>query len=499
VLVYNTDGKILDANDASAEQLEYSVDELTGMMMQDVILSDDASALQEHVDETRRRGCNTLERAYTSRSGREIEAEVHERAIEFNGRDAILSVARDITGPKRAEQKLEETNHQLEHIIEELRSAEEEHVEQERRRALTQMASGIAHDFNNSLSTVRGFTDLLLQNPDNMEDVDTVKRYLQNIRRAANSAAETVRRMRKFYRPGEKRSHKRLDINAIVQEAISMTEPRWQHEGRAEGKSIDVKLQLKEVPEIKGNESELYEMLTNLIFNAVDAIEQSGKIVISTRNNEDEVRLTVRDTGCGMDAETRNNCLNPFYTSKGDAGTGLGLSVTQSIIQRHDGTLNIESAPGQGTTFDITFPAADEEVKKETGPEGGKKMEKQEILVVEDDQSQRKLLGKMLQSQGHLVELAKNGKEGLQKFDNGWYSLVMTDRAMPEVNGDQLAQLIKERAPEKPVVMITGFGDMMDAADESPEGVDLLVSKPITMEKLKNAISRTKQPPMQNQ
>lgn len=344
---------------------------------------------------------------------------------------------------------------------------------------------------SNALSTVRGFSELLLNNPEKLDHPDVVKKYVEYIHGAADNAADTVRRMRKFYRPAEEATHEPLDLNAIVTDAIAMTQPRWKEEEQARGRNIRTRVSLGQVPQVLGHESELHEVLTNLIFNAVDAIDKEGEVSIATRREDDEVVLEVTDTGSGMDEQTLQNCFNPFYTTKGTKGTGLGLSVTQGIVRRHQGDIEVDSEPGQGTSVYVRLPVGE---KGETGgitpDEAVDGTGSLHILVVEDGVEQRELISEMLENGGHDVDVATDGQEGLRKFDNGWYDLVMTDRSMPEFGGDELAEMIKDRAPHKPVIMVTGFGDMMDAAGEKPEHVDLLVSKPVSREKLETAISK---------
>jgi len=167
----------------------------------------------------------------------------------------------------------------------------------------------------------------------------------------------------------------------------------------------------------------------------------------------------------------------------------LGLATIQGIVQRHDGSLHIDTEENAGTTFTISFPLA-------KSAEASEQSEKTcdlgvlKILVVEDEESQRDLLKELLGSEGHEVDTASEGLDALKKFNAGWYDLVITDRAMPQMNGDQLAKQVKKTAPQKAVIMLTGFGDMMDAAGESPQCVDLTISKPITKEKLVNAIGQ---------
>jgi CheY-like chemotaxis protein len=228
-------------------------------------------------------------------------------------------------------------------------------------------------------------------------------------------------------------------------------------------------------------------MLTNLIFNAVDAMPEGGTITMRARVDGDDVLLTVADTGTGMSEEVRRRCLEPFFSTKDQQGTGLGLSMVQATVQRHRGTIAVDSTPGLGTTFSMRLPihthAAATPVEETT--ETPRRLR---ILVVEDDPLVRMAVTEQLSSQGHTVQSATNGLEGLDTFMSGRFDLVLTDRAMPEMGGDQLATTIKQISPTKPIIMLTGFGDLMTVKGERPPSVDAVVSKPVTLDTLSAAI-----------
>jgi len=379
----------------------------------------------------------------------------------------------------------------LQQALSDLRKSEQQIVEHERQRALTTMASGIAHDFNNALSPIQGFSSMLLESPDLLEDRDKAVRYITNIYKAASNAAQTVRRLRKFYRPRENDVFKNVDLNSVVNDAVSMTAPRWQQEAAAVSKNIDVKTHLDEIPDISGNEGELNEVLTNLIFNAVDAITDTadGAIEISTYSDNDSVVLKFSDNGKGMSETTKQWCFDPFYSTKGPDGSGLGLATIQGIIQRHNGDIEVESKEGEGTTFRMTFPKA-EQVDSETEGIEQQQLSHLKILIVEDDKSQQEMLEEMLKTAGHTTDVASDGIEALKRFNADWYDAIITDRAMPSMGGDELATKIKATVPEKPVIMLTGFGDMMEATHEQPQTVDHLICKPVTTTKLRDALSK---------
>ncbi|MFW6456961.1 MAG: PAS domain S-box protein [Planctomycetota bacterium] len=478
MLILDTDTKkIIDANPFIRKILGYSRAELMGKKLWEI-------GPFKHIAENRERFKNLVEQGYVryedlpmeTKDGEEVSVEFVSNTYMAGDKKVVQCNIRDITERKRAEERLQRAQKQV--------------IDQERRQALTQMASGIAHDFNNALSTIKGFTDLLLRSKEKLNDTEIVTQYLERVRTAASNASQTVRRMRKFYRPSEGTNFGPVDINSLIQESIAMTQPRWREQARAGGGEITIEKDLGDIPPVEGDENELSEMLTNLIFNAVDAMPQGGTLSFSTREKNGKVVLRVGDTGKGMSKETREQCFDPFYTTKHETGTGLGLSTVHGTVQRHNGKIDVESEKGEGTTFRIVLPAHQKGFKEEEKSPESEKRTGLRILVAEDEEEQQVLIAEYLRMDDHQPDVVPNGREGLRKFMGGYYDLVITDRSMPEVNGDQFAMEVREEAPEKPVIMLTGFGDIMDAVGDKPENVDVVLSKPVTLEKLRGAISR---------
>jgi CheY-like chemotaxis protein/anti-sigma regulatory factor (Ser/Thr protein kinase) len=242
------------------------------------------------------------------------------------------------------------------------------------------------------------------------------------------------------------------------------------------------------VPPVAGDESALREVLTNLIFNAVDAMPGGGTITLRTHKDGDSAVLEIADTGTGMTDEVRRRCLEPFFSTKGERGTGLGLSMVFGIIQRHSGTLDLQSEVGKGTTFIIKIPLQDAASLRRTSvaPEEAAHTALR-ILVVDDEAPVRDTLAAVLAADGHEVESAMDGAEGLRRFLASKFDLVITDKAMPGMSGDQMATAIKKSAPETPIVLLTGFGLFLDKEDFP--AVDALASKPVRIPQLREAIT----------
>lgn len=393
---------------------------------------------------------------------------------------------------ERAELALQDSNRKLENTLDELKRTQQQIVQQERLRALGQMASGIAHDFNNALSPILGFSELLLARPSHLDDRDKARHFLQMMNTAAKDAASIVNRLREFYRNRDE-TDKLAPVNLVplVEQAISLTQPRWKVQAQARGINIRVHPDLQKVPLIAGSEPDLRELLTNLIFNAVDAMPQGGVVTITTRPQNGHVVLTVADTGTGMTDEVRRRCMDPFFTTKGKAGTGLGLSMVHGIVRRHEGKIEIETSLGKGTTFTIRLPVQSRAVARvDETPTVRSAVRSVHVLVVDDEPMVREIESEYLKAEGHTVEVAASGPEGLEKFRATRFDVVVLDRAMPVMSGDQLAVAIKEIAPRVPVILLSGFGSMMQAAGEKPDGVDYVLGKPVTLQDLAQTVAR---------
>ena len=367
--------------------------------------------------------------------------------------------------------------------------SDSELIRTERLSALGQMASGIAHDFNNQLSMVLGYSELLLMDANTLDNRTLTTEYLNLIKTAAQDAAEIVRRLRSFYRfRDSSEEFSAVGLSDVATEAVSLTRPKWAEQARASGLTIEVNTELADDSTVQGNAVELREVLTNLIFNAVDAMEQSGTITVSTAAADDVVTLAVSDTGAGMGEETRRRCMEPFYTTKGEKGTGLGLGLVHGIVRRHEGSIDITSEIGVGTTVRVSIPAAktsDESQADEADDTVAGRI--LSILVVDDEPRFCKLVQGFLLTDGHKVELANDGREGLQKFLSGHFDVVIVDQAMPQMSGTQLASSIKRIVADKPVVLLTGFSDSIV---DHPQSVDEILGKPVTLKQLRQTLAR---------
>ena len=413
----------------------------------------------------------------------------------FDQVGATLSNVSEIIERRRTQETLQVTNRRLEEALAELQAAQQEFARQERLRALGRMASGIAHDFNNALSPIVGYSEMLLAGTIGLNDRERVTNALRIVNMAARDAARIVTRLREFYRPREKGEvFLPVDLNQMIKQTISLTQPRWKTQAQGNGVAVKVRTRLQKTPPASGNEADLREMLANLIFNAVDAMPDGGTVTLRTRVEGERVVLEVSDTGTGMTEEVRQRCLEPFFTTKGEYGTGLGLAMVYGILRRHEGTIDIQSALGRGTTFVIRLPALTGQKTEKRGEKALPPARPLRVLAVDDEPRVLGVLKEYLTGDGHAVETASSGREGIEKFRADRFDLVVTNRAMPGLSGDRLAGLVKKAAPDTPVILLTGFSEFMDAAGEHPEGVDLVLSKPLTLAALREAVARVSAP-----
>jgi signal transduction histidine kinase/ActR/RegA family two-component response regulator/uncharacterized small protein (DUF1192 family) len=386
---------------------------------------------------------------------------------------------------------------ELQGAYEELRRTQQAITQQERLRALGQMASGIAHDINNAITPISLYTDLLLANEPGLSARG--RGCLETISRAIGDVANTVARMREFYRPREAEvALQPVDLNEMVTQVLDLTRARWFDMPQQRGLLIEVQTRLApNLPNVAGLASEIREALTNLIFNAVDAMPSGGKLTLRTVLSGAQLRCEVGDTGVGMDEDTRRRCLEPFFTTKGERGTGLGLAMVYGVAQRHHAQIEVDSVLGQGTTMALVFKISrpDPELQQ-IGAPPPIALEPQpplHILVVDDDPVLLKSLREVLEAEGHSVTTANGGEQGITAFKSGGgaesrFSVVITDLGMPRVDGRQVATAVKATSAATPVIMLTGWGRRLVADGEKPAGVDRMLSKPPQLCELRAAL-----------
>jgi PAS domain S-box-containing protein len=384
----------------------------------------------------------------------------------------------------------------LQHAYEDLRQTQQSVMQQERLRAVGQMASGIAHDINNALSPAALYTQSLLEHEPSLTPV--AREYLVIIQRAIEDVAHTVARMREFYRQREpQHAHAAVDLNRVIEQVIDLTRARWSAMPQEHGAVIRMQADLSpDSPTILGVESDIRDALTNLILNAVDAMPSGGTLILrSIVVAPDQISVEVIDTGIGMDTATRTRCLEPFFTTKGERGTGLGLAMVYGMVERHGGEIQIDSEPNHGTTIRLIFPS----VKAPNAVSAGlspalRPLQSLRILFVDDDLTMLKSLQDTLEQDGHVVTIAEGGQRGIEVFQfaqarGDHFAAVITDLGMPHVDGRMVAAAVKSAAPQVPVILLTGWGHRLLAENDTPPYVDRVLSKPPKLAALRRALA----------
>jgi len=370
------------------------------------------------------------------------------------------------------------------------RELEAQMLQSEKLTALGQMAGGIAHDFNNLLQAILGYAQLMGKNPAN---VDVVRRGLDVIEAAATGGAETVRRIQKFARLRPDEPFVSLDLNSVVNDAVAITQPRWEERSAKGGLPLRMELKLPPIPAVMGRPSELNEVVTNLILNAIDAMPAGGTLTIRSHvERGDTVVLTVSDTGTGMPEAVRKRVFDPFFTTKGEAGTGLGLSVSYSIVKRHNGEMRVDSLLGRGTTFTIVLPVAvapSAEAPLDIDAPGRRRGR---ILLVDNDAQVLSILTEMLKEGGHDVIAVSSGPAAMDVFRPGTFDVVLTNIGMVGMTGWEVAQRIRAHDRNVPVAFITGWGLHEEDQERCRHlGIHHVLFKPVSPGELHRTIQST--------
>jgi signal transduction histidine kinase/ActR/RegA family two-component response regulator len=388
----------------------------------------------------------------------------------------------------------------LQQAYDDLRQSQQAAMQQDRLRALGQMASGIAHDINNALSPVALYTEAMLEGETGLSA--GARNSLEIIRRAVEDVAHTISRMREFYRQRDPQPvQTAIDLNELVGQVVDLTRARWSDMAMQRGAVIKVETDLQApLPAALGVESEIREALINLVMNAVDAMPDGGLLTLRTRSAGANgatrtVEIEVEDDGVGMDAETQQRCLEPFFTTKGERGTGLGLAMVYGVAQRHGAEMSITSTPGEGTKVSMSLPVQAEIGASLNGqPVAAGPINRLRVLLVDDDPVLLKALGDALHTDGHQVTLANDGQMGIDTFrtamvDGNSFEAVITDLGMPYIDGRKVAAEIKALSPSTPVIMLTGWGQTLMADAEQPTHVDQLLSKPPKLREVREALA----------
>jgi len=460
IFVLGPNEHLLDLNPAALNLVGGELERIVGTPQREALVA--ISPLSEHLGQA-------------GKSEVEIDVDGVRRTYELNITDLYqrdtqlagrLVVLHDISASKRSEEEL---------------------VRAQRLRAAGELSLGVSHNLNNILTAILVPAQQL---QDSMDSGAVNAAQVETILHAARRARDLVQRLSRSVEDVEDPLHA-VALNAVINEAVRDARPRWKDEAEANGRSVAVETALAEVAPVAGNTSELYDMLINLIFNAVDAMPSGGVIRIETRRDGERVLLKITDTGTGMDLATQRRIFEPFFTTKTDVGTGLGLATVYASVKNWGGDIAVESAPGRGTTFLLSLlswsgPIAKEEVAEKTvvpTAEGPAR-----VLVAEDEAIIAMMLVNVLEDAGHEVECAQDGQQALDIFAPNRYDIALLDLGMPQLPGDELSRRLKELDPHIATVLLTGW--RLGESDPRRQAADFYLQKPIVASQVKKVVAQ---------
>ena len=400
-------------------------------------------------------------------NGKQIFVEVQTAGLLFENAPATMILASDVSAQRDLQERL---------------------IRGEKLRALGELAAGVAHDFNNNLGIILGRTQLLQMKVKDPEMISG----LEVIRQAAMDGGQTVRRIQQYTRVREEMQHEVLHLPSVAAEGIEITRGKWKNEAQRRGVKIDIRIEANEPAPILGTRAEIREALTNLIFNAVDALPMGGSIVIRARSSGPESVLEVEDNGIGMAEAIKSRMFEPFFTTKGLSGNGLGLSMVYGIVSRHRGSIEVDSKEQVGTVVRMRFPAVDPTSADFAVPDRSPAPYRARILVVDDEVDLVAVMRDTLLREGHEVVTATCGNEGIEKFRAGKFDAVLTDLGMPDVSGWEVARIARlEGGPRLVLGLVTGWGATVSDEVLVSHGIDFVISKPFEVGTLASRVNET--------
>ena len=479
IISVNEEGVIVTFNKKAEEMYGYDREEILGKSVLLLVPPQYREKQKEAMEKFKEVKASkvigrTVETKGFRKDGREFPVETSVFGLEINGEHVFTSFVRDITSRKEMEDKL---------------------LQSEKLRSLGELAGGVAHNFNNTLAVILGRTQLLgrsfetlIGKQERRKSIDDLKKSLAIIEKAAFDGVDTVRRIQEFSRKrGDDKNFTGVDLNEVIEHTLEFTKVRWKDEAGAKGIKINIQKELSLIFPIEGNGSELREVFINIMNNALDAMPKGGQISIKTFVENSHVVVLVKDSGIGIPKDIKDKIFDPFFTTKGVQSTGLGMSASYGIINRHRGTITVDSVEGQGTTFSIKFPRPEKVIKEKKKPIANEQ-NGTSILVVEDEEGVRTILKDILEDGGYKVEVAPNGKKGIKLFQEKKFNLVFTDLGMPGMSGWQVAEEIKKMNGKTKVALVTGWEVDLNNNELKKCGVDLVINKPFQMNQILGSV-----------
>jgi PAS domain S-box-containing protein len=469
VFINDFQGRFLEVNEGACEVFGYSREQLLKMSVNDLAKPNQIEIVSESGKIIQKGGTVRFEMELAPQKGEPISFEFHARPITYKGKQAALSVARDLSLRKKLEEAL---------------------IRTERLTAVGEMASGIAHNFNNLLQMVMGAGQAALAKLTS-GNTGQCREAIAAILTSCERGADVVRRIREFtdIRGEEVTQSRSFDLAELIQEAVELTKPLWKDLPRSQKYQIDLRNTKRSY--VKGKPSDIYEVLVNLIKNAVEAMPEGGVLTICTQTKKGKVHLNVSDTGKGIPKNNLQRIFEPFFTTKGLKSSGLGLSSSYGIIKRHHGEIHVQSTLGHGATFTVVLPAAravrkTRTVSRETTAAKGFKIR---FLVIDDEVNILKAITMFFEDSELEIVTASSGMEGLRRFQEGGAHAILCDLGMDDMSGWEVGESIKSYCqskgiPRPPFLIYTGWDTKIEPRELKRKGVDRVVTKPIPYDSL---------------
>jgi GAF domain-containing protein len=367
----------------------------------------------------------------------------------------------------------------------EVERSQEQVVQTERLSALRNLAGGVAHSFNNLLAVVLGRADLLLRH---VRDPEVV-RGLEVISRAATDGAGMVRQIQEFTQTRQTRAFEAVDLERVLHDLVEFTRTTWENEAQSRGISYEVRVEGGPLPPISGVSEQLREVFMNLLINALEAMPNGGRLIFNLERQDDYVAVVARDNGHGMSEQTRKQIFAPFFTTQRPRRLGLGLSVAWGIVTRHGGTIEVESAPGWGSTFTVRLPLSQEAPSEQQSAKASAPRRGARVLVIDDEPDVRDVLRDILTAEGYVVIEARDGAEGLARCEAEPVDLVLSDILMLGMSGWDVAAACRDLFPTVPVGLITGWGDQLDPEELARHRIRFVLTKPFVVDTVLRAVA----------
>ncbi len=466
--------RILEVNLNASVMSGYSPAELVGRKMSELLIEKERKGLDQLLHRLIARkieAINIKDSILQCSNGTTRLVTISARLVDIGDSQIIMVVVRDITEQRAMEQEL---------------------IRVEQLRALGQLASGVAHDFNNVLTGILGLSELLLVD---IDDTSEQRRLIEVIRQSALDGAHMVRRIQFLGTKRETEDYANIDVTQLIQDVIEFTRPRWRNETRQRGASVELVFEPEVVPPVWGSASELREVLTNLIFNALDAMPVGGLLTFRNYFKADQVYISVNDTGSGMSEATKQHLFEPFYTTKQKEGHGLGLSVSWGIINRHGGSIEVQSRLNEGTEFIIKLPAASpaKQLIEQFPAASAETTQRSSLrsLIVDDEPNLVYVLTRILENLGHSVTAVLSGSEALAVLsaNPNSFDIMFTDLSIPDMVGWEIARAARQLQPDLAIVLVTGWGADLDQQMVADYQIDLVINKPYRVRDIQVALA----------